>query len=378
MKIKQFGVEQWMNDYETTARYNLGETCVSPLSLHDLLTLTGEDERDFMQQLLNKRLTYGDIFGNESLRQNISQLYTSSPVTDQIVTTHGAIGANNLVLNSLVEAGDEVVVVTPTYQQMQSIPGALGATVKLLPLTHDNGYLPDIDGLQRLVNSQTKLIILNNPNNPSGSLMSEEQLNEIVAIAKTFGTIIMCDEVYRHLNQGDEYAPSIIDLYDHGVSTGSMSKVFSLAGLRLGWIATHDQTVMAAIHKHRDYDTISAGVINEMIANLALEHRDVILQRNRQIIRHNLTVLADWVETQPHISWVKPLAGTTALLHYDFQTKSEAFCDQLFQQNGVLLVPGAEFDVEHAVRIGYAFETSALQQGLAQVASFIKQNEQQL
>ena len=378
MKIKEFGVEQWMNDYEDDAQFNLGETCVSPLSLHDLLMVTHVDEPKFMHELLHKRLTYGDIFGNVELKQNIARLYQTALKPDQIVTTHGAIGANNLVLNSLVAPDDEVVVVAPTYQQMQSIPEALGATVKLLQLTAEHNYLPDINELRQLVSSKTKLIILNNPNNPSGALMSEEVLRDIVAVAQKVDAYVMCDEVYRHLTQDDRYSPSIVDLYEHGIATSSMSKVFSLAGLRLGWIVTRDAEVMATIHSHRDYDTISSGVLNEMIANVALSHAEIIIERNRKIIRQNLVVLEEWVKTQPHISWVKPAAGTTALLHYDFTTNSEPFCDQLYQQKGVLLVPGAEFDIEHAVRIGYAFETAQLRNGLAEVAAFISENQASL
>lgn len=375
MKIKEFGVEQWMNNYEDDAHFNLGETCVSPLSLQDLLKLTNVNEDDFVQEMLHKRLTYGDIFGNIELKQNIASLFQTTLAPEQIITTHGAIGANDLVLSSIVEAGDEVVVVAPTYQQMQSIPEALGATVKLLHLTPAQNYLPDIDELRQLVSSRTKLIILNNPNNPSGSLMSQSLLQSIVTIAQEVDAYIMCDEVYRLLAQNEQYSPSIIDLYEHGIATGSMSKVFSLAGLRLGWIATKDSKLMAEIHNHRDYNTISSGVLNEMIANLALAHADKIIQRNRKIVLQNLAILDNWVNTQSHISWVKPQAGTTALLHYDFKTNSETFCGQLFQQKGILLVPGVKFEVEYAVRIGYAFETAQLTAGLEKVAEFITENE---
>ena len=132
MKIKEFGVEQWMNNYEDTARFNLGETCVSPLSLHDLLKLVDVDEDIFVQKIVNKRLTYGDILGNVELKQNIARLFQTPLEPEQIITTHGAIGANDLVLRSIVDPGDEVIVVAPTYQQVQSIPEALGATVKVL------------------------------------------------------------------------------------------------------------------------------------------------------------------------------------------------------------------------------------------------------
>lgn len=370
MKMKTFGVEQWMDEYETDATYNLGETCVSPLSLHALLSLTDTDEQTFTQKMLTTRLTYGDIVGAPELRAGITQLYQNlNP--ENVVTTHGAIGANSLVLTTLVDPDDEVVVVTPTYQQLQSIPETIGATVRLLALKPENDYLPDIAQLKTLVNDKTKLIVLNNPDNPSGSLMPQEHLQRIIEVAKSVDAYVLCDEVYRHLTQTDTYSPSVIDLYDKGISTSSMSKVFSLAGLRLGWVATHDEAFMKTILSHRDYNTISCGVLDEMVAEVALNHKDTLLKRNRGIVRKNLAILNDWVNSQPHISWVKPQAGTTALLHYDFALPSEEFCDQLFKQTGVLLVPGAEFDIEHALRIGYAFESKELQTGLDKLSEFM-------
>ena len=372
MKIKDFGVEQWMNEYETKAKYNLGETCVSPFSLHTLLQTVGVDEASFTQKMLNTRLTYGAIEGSLALKQEIAKLYQSL-TPEEIVTEHGAIGANNLVLNTLVEPGDEVVAVTPTYQQLQSIPESIGATVKLLPLRRENNYLPDVDELQSLVNEKTKLIVINNPDNPTGSLMRDEGLNAIIRVARSVDAYVLCDEVYRHLTQDDIYSPSIIDLYDKGISTSSFSKVFSLAGLRLGWIATHDQALMKQMLSHRDYATISCGVLDEMIGTLALQNQQTIIKRNRQIIRKNLQILEDWVNNESHITWLKPKAGTTTLLHYDFDMPSTEFCDQLMKKHQTLLVPGSCFDIEHAVRIGYAFESEHLKNGLAQVSAFIKE-----
>lgn len=375
MKISDFGVEQWMNEYETKAKYNLGETCVSPFSLQTLLKTVGVDETQFASKLLNKRLTYGAIEGATELKTAIAQLYRPAPIPAEIITEHGAIGANNLVLNTVVEPGDEVVVVTPTYQQLQSIPEALGATVKLLQLRPANHYLPDIQELKSLVSSRTKLIILNNPDNPSGALMMAKELQPIIEIARSVDAYLLCDEVYRHLTQTDAYSPSVIDLYEKGISTSSFSKAFSLAGLRLGWIATHDQGLMKQLLSHRDYATISCGVLDEMVGTLALQHQKEILNRNRQIIRQNLVILEKWVENEPHISWLKPQAGTTTLLHYDFPLASAEFCDRLMKEYQTLLVPGSCFGIERSVRIGYAFESEHLKAGLAQVSAFLKELE---
>lgn len=372
MKIADFGVEQWMDKYETQATYNLGETCVSPFSLNELLATTGTDKKQFLTKLCQTRLTYGAITGSMDLKRQIAKLYQNL-TPGEIVTEHGAIGANNLVLTTLVEPGDEVVAVTPTYQQLQSIPAALGATVKLLPLKKVNQFKPDPKELKAMVTDKTKLIVINNPDNPTGALMSAEELKQIVEIAKSVNAYVLCDEVYRHLNQAEGYTPSIIDLYPKSISTSSMSKVFSLAGLRLGWIATHDKELMAQILAHRDYSTISCSILDEMVATVALQNKDKIIKRNRQIVHDNLQILSHWVDSQPHISWVKPQAGTTALLYYDFDLPSSKFCKRLIDEYQTLLVPGSCFGIEHSCRIGYAFESENLKNGLRQVAKLIQE-----
>ena len=155
--------------------------------------------------------------------------------------THGAAGANHHVFCSLISAGDRVVSIMPTYQQLYSIPASIGADVAIMNLRQENGYLPDLDELRTLVTPDTKMICINNPNNPTGALMSRELLEQIIEIARSADAYILCDEVYRHLTQTDEWCESIVDLYEKGISVSSMSKVCSLAGLRMGWIATHDQ-----------------------------------------------------------------------------------------------------------------------------------------
>lgn len=162
-------------------------------------------------------------------------------------------------------------------------------------LRQENGYLPDLDELRTLVTPDTKMICINNPNNPTGALMSRELLEQIIEIARSADAYILCDEVYRHLTQTDEWCESIVDLYEKGISVSSMSKVFSLAGLRMGWIATHDQAALKAFLSHRDYNLISCGIFDDAIAAVALRHSDKMLDRNRQIVRENLAILDTWI-----------------------------------------------------------------------------------
>lgn len=369
MHIEPFGVEIWMNEWETKCDWNLAETCVESLTIAELLTLTGQGEAA-ISEVLPLRMTYGEIEGSLRLRRAISALYDNQ-TPDNIVTTHGTIGANMLVHKAMVQAGDHVVAVVPTYQQHYSIPASIGADVQCLTLREEDGFLPDLDALRALVTPQTKLIALNNPNNPTGALMDRALLIEIAQIARSVGAWILCDEVYRGTDQhGDGMTVSIADVYEKGIATAGMSKAYALAGLRLGWIAA-PRAVLDAVLIHRDYDTISVGVIDDHFAAIALENKDKVLARSQSITRGNLAILEAWVTEQPHISWVKPHSGTTALLKYDLALASHDFCTMLLKETGVMFTPGSALGMEGYVRIGYANNPAILHEGLARVSGFI-------
>lgn len=370
MKIKPFAVEEWMNAWEVGAKYNIAETCVDSISMNDLFELTGEDKTEFLNRLCARRLSYGDIEGLPEFRKGVCGLYKTLNI-ENIVPTHGASGANHHVFYSLISPGDRVVSIMPTYQQLYSIPESYGADVQILHLSKENNYLPDLEKLRRLVTPETKMICINNPNNPTGALMSEQLLREIVEIARSADAWILCDEVYRHLSQEDGWCPSIVDLYEKGISVSSMSKVFSLAGLRLGWIATHDMSVVKSCLSHRDYNLVSCGVFDEMLAAAALKHSDKLLERSRKIVRENLQILDDWVGSEPHVSYVKPQAGTTALVYYDLDIPSYEFCEEMYKKTGAFVTPGDCFEVPHSMRIGYAYGKQDLIDGLKAISEYI-------
>lgn len=370
MKIKPFAVEEWMNAWEVGAKYNIAETCVDSISMNELFELTGEDKTEFLNRLCARRLSYGDIEGLPEFRKGVCGLYKTLNI-ENIVPTHGASGANHHVFYSLISPGDRVVSIMPTYQQLYSIPESYGADVQILHLSKENNYLPDLEKLRRLVTPETKMICINNPNNPTGALMSEQLLREIVEIARSADAWILCDEVYRHLSQEDGWCPSIVDLYEKGISVSSMSKVFSLAGLRLGWIATHDMSVVKSCLSHRDYNLVSCGVFDEMLAAEALKHRDKLLERSRKIVRENLQILDNWVSSEPHVSYVKPKAGTTALVYYDLDIPSYEFCEEMYKKTGAFVTPGDCFEVPHSMRIGYAYGKQDLIDGLKAISEYI-------
>jgi aspartate/methionine/tyrosine aminotransferase len=373
MHIRPFGVEIWMNEFENQCEFNLAETCVESMTIQQLLGLAGLDT-SALEAMLPMKLTYGAILGSDRLRDAIAAQYDRQ-ARENILVTHGTIGANSLVHQALLSGGDRVVSIVPTYQQHYSIPESVGADVQLLQLRANNDFLPDMDELRSLVTRETKLIAVTNPNNPTGALMEGGLLDEFVDIARQAGAWILSDEVYRGTDQeGSGRTASIADLYERGISTAGMSKAFSLAGLRLGWLAAPHEVIEQVII-HRDYNTISVGMVDDYLSAIALEHADAILARSQEITRGNLEILADWVGNQPLISWVKPRSGTTAFLKFDLPMSSRAFCETLLRETGVLFTPGEAFDMDRYVRVGYANGPKVLRAGLEKVGSFLSSRE---
>ncbi|MEX3933643.1 aminotransferase [Paraburkholderia phymatum] len=370
MQIREFGVERWMDLYENHCELNLAETCVESLTVGELLKIAGKEDA-LLDEILPMKLTYGAIDGTARLRSNVASLYEKQRVPNVLIT-HGAISANALVYETLVEPGDHVISVLPTYQQHYSIPESYGAKVDILRLREENAFLPDLDELKRMVTPTTRVIAINNPNNPTGSLMDRALLEQIAQIARSCGAYVLCDEVYRGTDQdGNGFTASIADVYEKGISTGSMSKTWSLAGLRVGWIAA-PVDIIERVRIHRDYNTISVGMLNDLLASIALENRTAILERNHGILRTNLALLDAWIAKEPLVSWVKPKSGTTALVRVDVDMPSLDFCVALIEKTGVMFTPGSALDVEGYVRIGYANNRDVLVAGLAKVSEFLR------
>ena len=369
MYIEPFKVEIWMNEWETRCTYNLAETCVASISVEELLALSGGSADD-LSGLLSMKLTYGDIEGSPRLRTAIANLYANQCAED-ITVTHGTIAANMLVHKAIVEPDDHVLSIVPTYQQHYSIPKSIQADVTTLALSEEDGFLPNLEALKASVKPNTKLIAFTNPNNPTGALIERPMLEDMADIADSVGAYLLCDEVYRGTAQvGDGMSPSIVDLYSKGISTAGMSKVFSLAGLRVGWVIA-PQEVREQVLIHRDYDTISVGMINDHFAAIALEHADKVLARSHEITRGNLALLEAWIAKEPKVSWVKPRAGTTAMLKLNIPVTAREFCIDLVTKTGVMLTPGDAFDMEGYARIGFANDKQTLTEGLAALSEYL-------
>lgn len=352
MKISPFKIEEWMNRYESSAMFDLTTTCIKPLSVNELCSFSAISTRMLETDILNKSLGYGDITGSERLKLAIRSLYINQELNN-ITVTHGAIGANQLIFYSLLEKGDEVVSIVPTYQQHYSIPESIGANVKFYFLKEENNWLPNIEELADVVSSKTKLLCLNNPNNPTGSVVPNWLLEEIVKLAERNNIWLLSDEVYRGLNMvGNPYSESIADIYPKGISVGSMSKTYSLPGLRVGWICAREDLINEINHQ-RQYNTISISGLDDYFAALALENKERIQERNFPLMLDGIKIFTDWLTSEKMVECVIPNGGTTALVKYKKNIPSRELCRKLQNRTGVALLPGETLEMEGYVRIGF-------------------------
>ncbi len=366
MKIEPFALERWMTRHEVTARYNIAESGILPLRLVDLLGWLPEDERRATRdRLLEMRLEYCEAAGTHDLRSMIAATYAGCE-TDNILVTAGAIEANFLLFNALLDAGDHVIAPYPAYQQLYSVPRALGCEVSLWNVGPESDYRYDDAALARLIRPNTRLIVVNTPHNPTGAVLSPEGVRRVHALAESVGAWVLCDEVYRWLTipGGDPVAPPMVEHGPRGISVGTVSKPFGLPGLRIGWIAAPKDVVSACVAL-RDYVTLSPGRLNDAIAQLAFRHRARIIERNSRIIAANLDATARWIAGHDDfLSWTPPRGGLLALLRYRLPISSMDLADRLAAEHGVMLAPGSAFGYEHHLRIGIGQDPGVFRAGL--------------
>ena len=357
MRLADFKVEQWMDDYEMQAKYNLTDTCAMPLSLKELLSYENLD--------MDMVLDYGMITGSDEVKKGILSFYESGDF-ENITTCHGCLEANTLVMDTLLESGDHVITFEPGYQQFMDMPKSIGCELTLLPL-HKPNWQPNIEEVKKAVQSNTKMIIINNPNNPTGIEFNSSFIRDLIDLCRKKGIYILSDEAYR----GFTNQQSMSDLYELGISTSSLSKVCSLAALRYGWIKANED-IIHQINVRRDYVMISTGPLLDALASIALKHKDEIIDKNKQCIEANKKVIQDWLERNPEFHLAIPEATTVSFLQYDFNVPSEKFAKDCLNQTGVFFVPGSCFGFENYLRLGLGRDTDTMKQGLEILSDWCK------
>ncbi len=374
MRIEPFQLERWMTKYELNVRWDIAESGIYPMSSRELLDLLAPEERQSeLNRLLDLRLGYSEACGSAELRGLIAATYeNTSP--DEILISTGAIEANFLLFNELLSAGDRVVAVSPAYQQLHSVAKAIGCDVALWTLRDDGGFRFDLDDLRALATPGTRMIVVNSPHNPTGAMLTEEQLREIYALAEELDAWVLSDEAYRWLDLpgSPPLAPPMRNLGPWAISTGTFSKPFGLPGLRIGWIAAPEDVVRRCWGL-RDYISLSPGKLNDALAVLAFRHRDQIVERTRQIVAENLPFAARWfAENEDLVSWTPPRGGILALMKYQLDLPSLQLANRLAEDYSVMLAPGSAFGYEGYLRIGVGNNPDIFAEGLRQTARCLR------
>ena len=369
MDIKTIGVEAYLNDYEHDAVWDIGQSTIASLTMEEILALDGQDGASFYERLNREKMNYGWIEGSAEFKEEVAKLYKNVD-PENVLQMNGGTGANLNAIMAIVEPGCHVIAEYPTYQPLYDLPAALGAEVEHWVIREEDGWQPRIDELKRLVRPDTRLICVNNASNPLGTVIETPLLEEICDIARSVGAWVLCDEVFFPL-EDPERCTSVVDLYEKGVATNSISKDYSVPAARCGWTVSNKE-LADRMRILRDYTMICSGVFNDALATHVLKNRDAILERNLAIIQKNRAIVNEWMETEPRASWIPPKGVSVSYIRLDIPEDDEKFCLDLLRDEGVLLVPGGRFDLPRGARLGYCAPENVLREGLSRLSKYLR------
>jgi aspartate/methionine/tyrosine aminotransferase len=371
MRIPLFAMERMQSTWENLVDYNLSESGVHPMRVDELL-----DDATDRAGLLGQELVYAQSNGTIELRERVAAMYPGATV-EHVEITNGGSEANFVTMWHLVEPGDEVVCMVPNYGQTLGLADVFGGVLKPWPLrlaADGRRWGVDLDSLRALVTARTRVIILCNPDNPTGARIPAADLDAICAVAGRVGAWVVSDEIYRGAELDGVETPSVWGRYERAVITSGLSKAYGLPGLRIGWIAGPAPTV-AATWSHHDYTTIAPGTLSDRLARFALQPatRARILARTRRILHANLPVITDWLDAhRDRFSYVPPEAGAIVYVRYADSINSTELVDRLRVEKSVLIVPGDHFGMDGYLRIGFGSETRYLRDGLDRLADLLR------
>lgn len=379
MKIELFRMERTQCLYENEVEFNLSESGVSPLSIAELLPEPSE-----RAALEAEPLRYPHSTGRERLRASIAAFHGLSDAAC-IMVTNGGSEANYTTLWGLIEPGDRVAFMVPNYLQGMGLGNAWGRQVDRyrLVMKRDAGghfrWQLDTDSLERAVTRKTRVIVVTNPNNPTGAVLTEAEMNEVVTAAGRVGAWIVSDEIYRGAETDGPLSPTFAGRYDRVVVTGGLSKAFGLPGLRSGWIVA-PRKLVTHLCRYHDYLTLTPSFLSDYLADAVMQekNRDRILTRTRSIIRRNLPTVENWIESHADIfDYARPAAGAICTVRYHLPIASETLFNRFRRDQSVLITPGAHFGIGKYLRIGFGYDPQKTAQGLARLDQPLKQLRKQ-
>jgi aspartate/methionine/tyrosine aminotransferase len=351
MKLERFEMERMQSTYENLVEFNLSESGVQPLTPRELV-----EDAQGLAGLLDQPLSYTQSNGTIDLRRAIATMYPGAGI-DHIEVTNGGSEANFITTFNLIEQGDEVVMLVPNYMQTWGLSRAFGGTIREWRLVEDRDagrWRVDLAALDGLVSARTKMIIICNPNNPTGARITAAELDAIAKVADRHGAWILSDEVYRGAELDGQETASMWGRSPRAIITSGLSKAYGLPGLRIGWIAG-PPSLIASLWSYHDYVTIAPGALSDRLARVALapERQARLFERTRGILRRNLPLMEEWLREAGGFHWITPEAGAIVYVRYDHPINSTTLVTRLREEKSVLVVPGDHFGMDGYLRLGF-------------------------
>jgi len=368
MKIKIFELERVQSLFENTVEFNLTESGFHPYTMEELLT------PEQISELTKRVIGYGQTNGSAKLRKNISAMYHNA-IEENVLVTNGSSEANFIACHTLLEKGDEVVMMVPNYMQIWGIAEEMGCTMKAFHLEEKSQWRPNLAELKSQVTNKTKMIALCNPNNPTGYTLSKEEMQGIVEIAKSVDAWIYCDEVYRGAELNGVTIESFVGMYDKVMVNGGLSKAYALPGLRLGWLVGPEKLI-ADTWAYHDYTSIAAGMMSQYIGEIALqkEKRQEILTRNRNMLNENLKVVTQWLDQYGNLfEYQVPKAGGMLFIRYNLDINSTELAEWLRNEKSVFILAGDVYGMDKHFRIGSGERKDYILNGLERIKEALKE-----
>lgn len=367
MQITPFRIEEYMGKHEFSARYLLSCSDAESVEIEEILSLEPGAHDAFLKHWCG----YTESPGAPWLREVLATIYKTIHA-DQLVVVSAAEEAIFLFYHALLTPQDHAIVETPCYESALTVPKSTGASVSEWRRKPENGWAHDMAALEAIIRPNTRALYINTPHNPTGLLMPPEIFRRVMELAAKHNIYVFSDEVYRELEHDPAMRlPAACDLYDRALSLGSVSKTYGLAGLRLAWLASHDQEFLRKIISLKHYTTICASAPSEFLTALAFRHRQHFIHRNLQIVLRNLPLLAAFFARYNDIfDWTPPNAATIGFARFKPQQDVQDWCENLVRDASVLLLPGTVYDEPRHIRFGYGRKN--MPESLAQFEAYLK------
>ncbi len=365
MQLKPFLLDMWLDTYEHNIEFNLAASTGPCWTLNEILSLASEEER---QRFLNHNLVYSRPAGAEGLRAAIADMQGVNVDTVQVVT--GASEALLVLMWLAAEPGANVIIPEPGFTTFSALPESLRLETRCYTVRKENDFRVDLDEIKQLADRNTKLILVNSPHNPTGATVSDAELDSLHEFTSSRGIQLVSDEVSHPIYHGQ--ATKSAARLPHATVIHDFSKAFPLSGVRTGWMIEHDPKRRERYWNARAYFSVSNNTAGEMLAEIAMRHRNIVLGKTQETATQNLRQLAAFMgEHRETLGWISPRGGMTAFPWLASGENSRAFCRAAAEQ-GILLAPGDCFDAPSHFRLGFAAITDKFPDALVRLGEFVK------